>query len=162
MPESDVEQACAQLLHWCRERNFEGFRPCDGLNRRIFQATPLKNARTARLIWTQFLKRSPINFRPLVRIAPSRNAKAMALFALAALANFQTDESAETEGEARDLLGALTGMSLKGFKGAAWGYNFDWQGRAFFAPQGTPTIVPTAFAARALVEAGRILDDQYL
>src|SRR5204863_1896662 len=51
----------------------------------------------------------------------------------------------------------LIWMSLKGFKGAAWGYNFDWQSRSFFAPRGTPTIVPTAFAARALCEAAEVL-----
>src|SRR5207253_2724963 len=54
-------------------------------------------------------------------------------------------------------------MNLKGFSGAAWGYNFDWQSRWFFAPRGTPTIVPTAFAARALCEASEVLSrDEYL
>jgi hypothetical protein len=53
----------------------------------------------------------------------------------------------------------LSAAQLDGFSGAAWGYNFDWQGRAFFAPRGTPTIVPTAFAARAFVEAARAFDD---
>src|ERR1041385_605582 len=54
-------------------------------------------------------------------------------------------------------------MSLKGFKGACWGYNFDWQSRSFFVPRGTPTIVPTAFAARALCEAAEVLSrDEYL
>src|SRR5713226_4549994 len=54
-------------------------------------------------------------------------------------------------------------MSLKGFRGARWGYNFDWQARSFFAPRGTPTIVPTAFAARALCEAAEVLSrDEYL
>jgi hypothetical protein len=54
-------------------------------------------------------------------------------------------------------------MRLKGFHGAAWGYNFDWQSRAFFAPKGTPTLVPTAFAARALCEAAEVIDaSEYL
>jgi hypothetical protein len=54
-------------------------------------------------------------------------------------------------------------MRLKGFSGAAWGYNFDWQSRAFFAPRGTPTIVPTAFAARALCEAAEVFGEaEYL
>src|SRR5213076_761078 len=57
----------------------------------------------------------------------------------------------------------LIWMSLKGFKGACWGYNFDWQSRSFYAPRGTPAIVPTAFAARALCEAADTLaDDAYL
>src|SRR5712671_4604197 len=54
-------------------------------------------------------------------------------------------------------------MRLKGFKGAAWGYNFDWQSRSFFAPRGTPTVVPTAFAARALCEAAEVFaHEEYL
>ena len=41
--------------------------------------------------------------------------------------------------------------------------NFDWQSRNFFAPKGTPTVVPTAFAARAFVEAAREFHDgEYL
>jgi hypothetical protein len=61
------------------------------------------------------------------------------------------------------LLDDLIWMSLKGFKGACWGYNFDWQSRSFFVPRGTPTIVPTAFAARALCEAAEVLSrDEYL
>jgi hypothetical protein len=57
----------------------------------------------------------------------------------------------------------LIAMRLDGFSGACWGYNFDWQSRNFFAPRGTPTIVPTAFAARALIEAAREFgDEEYL
>lgn len=54
-------------------------------------------------------------------------------------------------------------MQVEGFSGACWGYNFDWQSRNFFAPRGTPTIVPTAFAARALVESAKeFSDEEYL
>jgi hypothetical protein len=56
----------------------------------------------------------------------------------------------------------LLSLKVAGFSGAAWGYNFDWQSRNFFAPRGTPTVVPTAFAARALIEAARqFKDDEY-
>jgi hypothetical protein len=50
-------------------------------------------------------------------------------------------------------------MRIDGYSGPCWGYNFDWQSRNFFAPRGTPTIVPTAFAARAFIEAGQDLQD---
>ena len=54
-------------------------------------------------------------------------------------------------------------MQFDGFSGACWGYNFDWQSRNFFAPRGTPTIVPTAFAARVLIESSKeFSDEQYL
>ena len=71
------------------------------------------------------------------------------------LADFRRIQTKEAEIEARELLDDLIWMRLKGFHGACWGYNFDWQSRSFFAPRGTPTIVPTAFAARALCEAAR-------
>ncbi len=208
----DVSRAPAdayeRLRAWCRARDYAGFDPFDALNSRLFQATPLRHSRAARLAWTQLFKRSPLNLRPLALVAPERNAKGTALFALAALARFRTYKAtagakdvatagasdvatagasdvatagasdvatagasdvatagasdvatAEAGAEARELLESLLAARLEGWSGAAWGYNFDWQGRAFYAPRGTPTVVPTAFAARALVEASRAFDD---
>jgi hypothetical protein len=63
----------------------------------------------------------------------------------------KTEESGQ---QAREMLAALLSMKIGGYSGAAWGYNFDWQSRNFFAPREMPTIVATAFAARALVEGG--------
>src|SRR5256886_14465478 len=159
----DLQMADRDLWKYCRAQGLAGYDPYDGLNSRLFQSTPFNKSRVARLVWTQFHKRSPINFRSWVGIPRERNAKAMALFALAALADFRRDPTKENEVEARELLDDLIWMSLKGFRGACWGYNFDWQSRSFFVPRGTPTIVPTAFAARALCEAAEILSrDEYL
>ncbi|HXM50997.1 MAG TPA: hypothetical protein VN956_24345 [Pyrinomonadaceae bacterium] len=159
----DLKSAHQDLWQWCREQGFAGYDPYDALNSRWFQATPLQRSRFARLAWTQFHKRSPINFRPLVRIPRERNAKGVALFALAALAEYRRSQTKEAEVEARELLDDLMWMRLKGFKGATWGYNFDWQSRSFFAPRGTPTVVPTAFAARALCEAAEVFaPEEYL
>ncbi len=161
---SEIELAYQRLHAWCQERDYAGHDPFDGLNSKLFQKiTPLKNSRTARLAWTQIFKRSPLNLRGLARVPVERNAKGTALFALAALARFRREPSTKTEAEARNLLQDLLAARLTGLSGAAWGYNFDWQGRAFFAARGTPTIVPTAFAARALLEAAReFKDDAYL
>jgi hypothetical protein len=163
MERGALERALTNLLDWCRARDFAGHDPFDGLNSRIFQATPLKSSRAARLIWTQLFKRSPVNLRALARVPAGKNPKGTALFALAALAQFRTEPDALTEERARALMRDLLAARLEGRSGAAWGYNFDWQGRAFFAPKGTPTIVPTAFAARALVEAAsEFKDESYL
>jgi hypothetical protein len=159
----DLTRAHQDLWQWCRQQGFAGYDPYDGLNSRWFQATPLRRSRLARLAWTQFHKRSPINFRSLVRVPRERNSKGIALFALAALAEYRRSQTKEAEIEARELLDDLMWMRLKGFKGAAWGYNFDWQSRSFFAPRGTPMVVPTAFAARALCEAVQVFEqDEYL
>ena len=159
----DLMTAHQDLWQWCRSQSFAGYDPYDALNSRLFQATPLRHSRTARLAWTQFHKRSPINFRALAGIQAERNSKGIALFALGALAEYRRSKTKESEIEARELLDDLMSMRLKGFKGAAWGYNFDWQARAFFAPRGTPMIVPTAFAARALCEAAEVFGpEEYL
>lgn len=154
-----IKPAYERLQAWCRDRNYEGHDPFDALNSRLFQSTPLRRSRLMRLAWTQLFKRSPLNLRGVVGITVEKNAKGTALFALAALARFRREQTVEAEAEARSHLNDLVAARLDGFSGAAWCYNFDWQGRAFYAPRGTPTIVPTAFAVRALVEATRAFND---
>ncbi len=36
--------------------------------------------------------------------------------------------------------------------GHGWGYNFDWQSRAFFVPKYTPTVVNSSFIGHALLD----------
>jgi hypothetical protein len=156
----ELESAYESLAAWCRERDYAGHDPFDALNSRVFQATPLRRSRTARLVWTQLFKRSPVSFRNIVRVPAERNSKGTALFALVALADYRRTKTTEAANEVRALLEDLSHARLDNKSGAVWGYNFDWQGRAFFAPRGTPTIVPTAFAARAFLEAARDLNDK--
>src|SRR5258705_7155915 len=152
--------AFEQLYNWCREHDFAGHDPFDALNSRLFQAIPLRKSRNARLVWTQLLKRSPSDLRVFARVPPERNAKGIALFALAQLANYRRLRTSDAATQTRNILAELLALQIQGYSGAAWGYNFDWQSRNFFAPQGTPTIVPTAFAARALLEAAHEFDDE--
>jgi len=146
------QTAYDELFSWCRTRDFAGHDPFDALNSRLFQATPLAQSRNARFIWTQLVKRSPVDVRAVVRVPAERNAKGVALFALALLANYRRVKTDEARQQARAMLSELLSMKIDGYSGAAWGYNFDWQSRNFFAPRVLPTIVATAFAARALVE----------
>ncbi|HEV7681043.1 MAG TPA: hypothetical protein VGO68_02890 [Pyrinomonadaceae bacterium] len=153
MDDSNIEQAFNELLAWCRARDFAGHDPFDALNSRLFQSTPFSRSQTARLIWTQVFKRSPVNLRPFALVPPQKNPKGLALFALAALTNFRRVKTREAETDARALLDELWATRIQGYHGPAWGYNFAWQSRNFFAPLGTPMIVPTAFATRAFIEA---------
>ena len=149
----EFERVYQQLAEWCRARGYAGHDPFDALNSRLFRTTPLRRSRLARLAWTQAFKRSPVNLRRLALVPAEQNSKGLALFALAALSRFRATGDAAAQGEARALLDNLLAARIETRAGAAWGYNFDWQGRAFYAPRGTPTVVPTAFAVRALVEA---------
>ncbi|HEX8557363.1 MAG TPA: hypothetical protein VF668_04645 [Pyrinomonadaceae bacterium] len=154
-----LESVYDGLTAWCRARDYAGHDPFDALNSRLFRATPLARSRLARLAWTQAFKRSPFNLRRLALVPARRNAKGTALFALAALSRLRATGGAAHASEARSLLEDLLAARAPTPKGgAAWGYNFDWQGRAFYAPEGTPTVVPTAFAVRALAEGVAALD----
>ena len=154
-----------ELFAYCEAENFAGYDPFDGLNSRIFQATPLRHFALARLAWLQMVKRSPHNLRPLLKIEKGVNPKGIALFALAELARFRTTNDEKHAVNAKDLLKKLLSLKIQNPKSKiqnriAFGYNFDWQSRAFFAPRGTPTIVPTAFAAQAFMEAFDIFGDE--
>src|ERR1051325_2476392 len=146
-----------QLFSWCQQRDFAGHDPFDALNSSVFQATPLAQSRNARFIWTQAVKRSLADPRALIRVPAPRNAKGIGLFTLAQIANHRRLKTVESEAAVREFLTGLLAMKIDGYSGACWGYNFDWQSRNFYAPRNTPTIVPTAFAARALIESGQDL-----
>ncbi len=164
----DLEKIYERLYAYCSEQDFAGHDPFDGLNSRLFQWMPLKYFATARLAWLQIVKRSPINLRPVLRIRKGVNAKGLALFALAELSRFrETGDQQHAEnavGLADRLLEMrIVGKTDDGEPTAAFGYDFDWQSRNFFAPIGTPAVVPTAFASQAFVELFDVCgDEKYL
>lgn len=158
----ELEEVYERARAWSRARGYAGHDPFDALNSRLFQSTPLRRSRLARLAWTQAFKRSPLSPRALALVPVGRNSKGTALFALAALSRLRATRDEEHADEARTLLEDLLDARVETLSGAAWGYNFDWQGRAFYAPRGTPTVVPTAFAVRALVEAAQVFGSGFV
>jgi rhamnogalacturonyl hydrolase YesR len=122
----------------------------------------VKNSALARLIWIQFFKRSPINFRKIAQVPKEYNAKGIALFLqgycnLYHLYHDHTIEQERIVDKIKYLAGLLVSLVVEGYSGACWGYNFDWQARKlFFFPKNTPTIVATSFCASSLLSAYEI------
>jgi hypothetical protein len=151
------------LKDYCERENFKGWDPYDGLNSKVFQATPLKDWDLARLVWIQTFKRNPINLRKLFLVPKEYNAKGIALFltGYCNLYKYWQQTSNPRFGNAEELLGKIHFLSdlliqlqSKGYSGACWGYNFDWQARRYFYfPKGTPTVVATSFIAYSLMDA---------
>jgi hypothetical protein len=161
----DLEQKYLKLFAYCEAAGFAGHDPFDGLNSRIFQATPLRYSRVARLAFLQAVKRSPVDPRAALLVPNGVNPKALALFALAELSRFRETSESMHAANARDLLERLTALSIRGktndgSETTAFGYNFDWQSRVFFAPKGTPAIVPTALGSQAFIEAYDAFGDE--
>jgi len=137
-----------QLFSYCKTRDFAGHDPFDGLNSRLFQLTPLKHVRLARLAWLQLFKRSPVDLRGAFGVTKGVNPKGLALFALAELSRFRVTKETENMGNAVRLLDRLldqkiVGKAKDGRTTISFGYNFDWQSRYFYVPDVTPAIFTT-------------------
>jgi len=141
----EVVESCDRLLGWVLNEDFSGWDLFDGLNSQIFQATPLSKSRLIRLAWIQLFKKSPLNLRSIALVPKDYNPKGLGLFASALLRLGRTSD-------AEDLLLKLMSMQSKGYAGTSWGYNFDWQARAFTVPKGKPNMVTTVFVAQAFLE----------
>lgn len=166
---SDILTSFNSLKSYCESQNFSGWDPYDGLNSRIFNATPFKKCDIARLVWIQFFKRSPINFRKLFLVPKQHNSKGIALFLNGYCNLYRLIEKGEIAfGCKQDiyqkivqLSNLLLKMQNKNFSGSCWGYNFDWQARRLFLfPKETPTIVATTFCFNALLDAYEITKDE--
>jgi hypothetical protein len=165
-----LKQPFLQLKSYCESQNFAGWDPYDGLNSRVFQATPFKHWALARLAWIQGFKRSPVNFRKLLLVPKEHNAKGIGLFlsGYANLFRLQQESGRELFGSQADLrqkidylADLLISLQSRGYSGACWGYNFDWQARGgLFFPANTPTVVATSFCASALFSAYEITQNK--
>ena len=140
-----IKSALSQLHSYCQKENYKGWDIFDGLNSKIFKYSPFYRSQILRLAWIQFFKRSPVNFRKITLLPKGYNAKGLGLFASGMAALGKLDE-------AKRLLDMLEGMTCFGYAGVSWGYNFDWQARAFFVPKGTPNMVTTVFVANAFLD----------
>lgn len=169
MEHSSTEDSFLSLKSYCEAENFAGWDPYDGLNSKIFKATPFKHWDLARLAWIQGFKRSPINFRKLLLVPKQHNAKGIGLFLngycnlykLAVNGNTTFGTKEQIRKQIIELADLLLQMKNKDYSGACWGYNFDWQARRLFLfPSETPTVVATTFVASALFEAFEVTKDQ--
>lgn len=80
-----IETSLKKLLKYCQANNWAGWDPYDALNSRVFPYIPFVQNRIGRVLFTQFMKRSPVNFRPIMLVPKSENPKAIALFLMSFL-----------------------------------------------------------------------------
>lgn len=150
-----------KLRAYIEAQEYKGWDPYDGLNSKFFQSIPfVKSNRLMRLIWIQLFKKSPMNFRGLTRVEKAYNPKGLGLFLSGYCKLYQFDRTQEVRSRIRFLSDRLLELQSQGCSGACWGYNFDWQARAFFQPKGTPSVVVTTYVGNALLDAYEILKDQ--
>jgi hypothetical protein len=146
------EEALLKHLQYCRENNWAGYDPYDALNSGLFKSLPFLNHRIPRLILTQLLKRSPVNFRAFMFMPKTQNPKALALF-LSAFLKLSTKQLPDQDSLVDYMIERLIELRSPGEKYWTWGYSFPWQGRGVLVPRGTANLVCTTFVAGGLLDA---------
>jgi len=140
-----------RLVEQAGEYRWEGPDPFDGLWWNW--PYPLVATRRRRLVIFHVHARAPFDLRRLYRSRHPRLAKGLALFASAGLRI-----SAQT-GEERIRALSIEALELlcadRRAGSLVWGYPFDTEHRWASYPANTPSLVPTAFAVAALLEAER-------
>jgi hypothetical protein len=146
-----ARDAALRLAAYCRERDWAGYDPYDALNSEVFKALPFLDFRLARLALTQFNKRSPVNFRSILRVPPTQNPKGLALFlsALVRLTKAGIDYDADELTYLAERISELRSPQAARW---CWGYSFPWQTRTVLVPRCTPNLVCTTFVANALLD----------
>lgn len=155
-----LQQTIIQLLNYCERNNWSGYDPYDALNSELFKRVRFLDSRLPRLALTQLLKRSPINFRPLLLIPKTMNPKALALFLMAVLKLTTNDEQFDQEKNIAVIVEKIKALRSPNIPYWCWGYSFPWQGRSILAANAEPNLVCTVFVANALIDAYEKSHDQ--
>lgn len=160
---SRIADSYQKLKAYCENEGYKGWDPYDGLNSRFFQALPfIRSNRLSRLAWIQLFKRLPLNLRSVFGVPKQYNMKGVGLFLAGYCHEYQMAPSPAVKEKIRQLADIILQNQNTAYSGACWGYNFDWQARAFFQPRNTPTVVATTFISSALLDAYEITGDAQL
>ena len=155
--QSQIQESLNRLKHFCESAEYKGWDPYDGLNSRVFQYIPaLRESKLARLLWIQLFKKNPVNLRRLLLVDQGYNPKGLALFLQGYCSIYRNIPDEETLQKINWFASKLIEMKSVGYSGACWGYNFDWQARAFYQPKNSPTIVASTYIGYALFDAYEI------
>lgn len=155
----DLQTNITKLASYCAEDDFAGYDPYDALNSPLIRILTL-GQKYGRIAWIQFMRRFPFNLRPLLLISRGHNPKGLGLFLGGYAKLYKCDPRPEYLEKIRMFLGLLDKYKSRGYSGNCWGYNFDWQSRAFYVPKYTPTIVNSSFIGHALLDTYELTGEQ--
>jgi hypothetical protein len=147
---TDLAEALRRLETWGAQRDWLGPDPYEGLN--ATRPAALKRTVLGRRVLTQAVKRSPVDLRARLGIAPTASAAALGHVA-SSYAHGRFLPSGRIEAKLERTLHRLLDLRCEGFRGLSWGYPFDVQTRVFFYPRGDPNTIATSFAGGALIDA---------
>jgi hypothetical protein len=146
----DIKTKTLRLLDYCRKNAWAGYDPFDALNSKLFSSLPIFNRRVPRLVFTQLMKRSPLNLREMLRVPKTLNPKAIALFLMAFVKLSELGLLDDKE-LINNMVENLKDLRDNDATHRCWGYSFPWQTRKSIVPRGSPNLICTVFVANALL-----------
>ena len=148
-----------KLIDYIESNEYKGYDPYDGLNSKLLEYLPLP-WKYARIAWIQFFKVCPINFRKYFLISKGTNPKGLGLILSSYCNLFKSTQDEAWLRKAHNIFKLLIEVRSKYYDNYCWGYNFNWQSRAFYVPKNTPTIVNTSFIGHALLDLYALNHDE--
>lgn len=150
------------VLTAAEAQDYSGYSKFDALNSPLLTLLSF-NSKWLRLIYTQVVKESPFNLRPLLKVERSRNPKGIALFARAYFLLYQKTGNAEYLKKGEPLIQWLLNNPSPGHHHLCWGYNHVWQNTIFLQDKLESNLVVSVFVGEALIHAYRITKkEEYL
>ena len=153
-----IEDSVLKLEEYATEREYKGYDPYDALHSPLFNLPFFKSNKWVRFGTQQFVKRFPLNLRPLLFVSKGLNPVSLGLF-IQGYANLITvipERKEEFEKRIEELAEKLVEMIPEGFSGACWGYDFDWEARHAKIPAYQPTVVATGIITNGLYRAWQV------
>ncbi len=147
------------MLSYIESADYTGYDPYDALNSPLIRLISSKS-KYLRIVFMQFLRRCPVNLRPLLGVKKGHNPKGIGLFLWGYSKLYALAKKPRYLERVDYILNILEQIQSKGYSGNCWGYNFDWQSRTFMRPAGTPTIVNTSFIGHALIDCYELTGKQ--
>lgn len=156
------QEVLTDVLDAAEEQDYSGYSKFDALNSTLLNSLSFNN-KWLRLLYTQIVKESPINIRPILGVKRSRNPKGIALFTRAYLFLFQkTSETMYLE-KAESLIQWLLENPSPAANNLCWGYNFVWQNTIFLQDKFEPNAVVSVFVGESFIHAYRVTQkEEYL
>jgi hypothetical protein len=99
-----------------------------------------------------------VNLRPVLGVPKGYNPKSIGLFLASYIRQYRCSRQPSDLERVTRFVSWLEQSQCAGYRGACWGYHFDWATRHAFLPAGTPTIVNTAFNGLALLDCRALSD----
>lgn len=146
-----IQQSLLQLQQFCEREDFNGYSLYDS------HKSPLPFKKFGRLpsfLINQVVKRSPINFRPIIGVKKDINPKGYGLFlhSYSLLSSHNIIDQDVAEEKAHFFFDWLKNNPSEGYTGHCWGYNYYWPKKdGSDVPAYTPSVVVTGFIARAFL-----------